>query len=642
MCGIVAWVNRRGISRPILERMRDTLIHRGPDAHGIFINSQANVGLAHRRLAIIDPERGHQPMSDREGKVWIVFNGAIYNYPELKRELLAEGYPIRTRSDTEVLLYSYIHWGESCLDRLNGMYAFVIYDSRRHIIFAARDRLGIKPLYYYRGSDEIIIASEPKAILVSGSLPAEPDHRALVDYLTFQYYLKDRTLFKGIKVVPPGHSLTVNLNARTLKPELRLYWDIQINFKDHRPEEELVEELRALIRDSVKLRLRADVPLGAHLSGGLDSSTVATIASTFLKENGMMTFTGRFDEGENYDESSYAKIVAEHISAEYNEVTITPADWLRYVDKLIYYMDYPQAGPGLFPQYMVSKLARDKVKVVLGGQGGDELFLGYTRYLIIYLEALVRRAIEGDVQALDTLRQAVNGLPQLKGYLTLLRRHLMRGFLEEPERRFFNIINRMDTVSDLISPDVYNVSGYSVFEEFCEVFNTHGTADIVDRMSYYEIKTSLVALLHVEDRTSMALSLESRVPLLDHRLVEMVFRIPSDLKLRDGQLKYIFKRTVEPWLPRKILQRKDKRGFPTPLNKWFKTCLKEWLTDLLTDRRTLNRGIFNRDKLLKLVETTGEYSRSLWGIVNLELWFRTFIDSPISAHSLSSAIRCST
>ncbi|WP_457641502.1 asparagine synthase (glutamine-hydrolyzing) [Persephonella sp.] len=625
MCGIIGWITKNQISEKILEQMNNSISHRGPDDSGIYIDKDKKIGLAHRRLSIIDPEHGKQPMSDESKKIWIVFNGAIYNYLELRRELIQYGYPIKTFSDTEVIIYSYIHWKEKCLEKFNGMFAFLIYDSERKILFGARDRIGIKPLYYYMDKDNIIFASEVKAILKAGLITPELDQNGLMDYLTFQYYLKDKTLFKNIKTVMPGHYFIIYLNKSNLNLRINEYWDIVVNPEYDKDESYFIDIIKFYLEDSIKIRLRADVPIGSHLSGGLDSSTVSTLASYMLNGFQLKTFTGKFSEGKEFDESYYAKLVANNINADYNEIDIKPNDFLDHFEDIVYFMDYPQAGPGVFPQYMVSKFAKQKVKVILGGQGGDELFIGYTRYLIVYLEQLIKESILENKEAIRKLKSLIEKLYQLNGYQPMMKQFFSNGLFDIPEKRYFQIINRMESMKNIISKDVLNTN-YSTFNEFDSIFNKYSEADIIDKISYYEMKTSLVSLLHVEDRTSMAAGLESRVPILDYRIVENVFRIPSHIKLKDGELKYLFKQVIKHYLPHEIVARRDKKGFPTPLNRWMKKDLNSWIKDILSDKRTLERGIFDRKFIEKLVESSSEYSRNLWGVLNLELWFRNFID----------------
>jgi len=625
MCGIVGWKSKRKIDRNIIVKMADTIAHRGPDGEGYYYNDDNTLALAHKRLSIIDPEHGQQPMVSQDKNYVITFNGAIYNFLELRRELISLGYPIKTYSDTEVLLYSYIQWGEGCLEKLNGMFAFVIYDKRKKILFGARDRLGEKPLYYFYDNENFIFASEIKAILASGIVEAKLNNQGLHEYLTFQYYLDDNTLFENIYRLKPAHYFI--LNEKNMKFLIKEYWDIDYSQEYEEFEEEYyIDKLKYLIEDSIALRLRADVPLGSHLSGGIDSSAVATLNALRLGEaTRLETFTGKFEEGEDYDETRYAKEVAKNINSVYNEIVIKYTDFLDSIEDIIYYMDEPEAGPGVFSQYQVAKFARKKVKVILGGQGGDEVFLGYTRYLIAYYEKMLKRNIQESGEYYQNILNSITpNLYQLKGYEPMIQSFFEKGLFEDEARRYFRLVNRFASNQNIFSKDFLE-KDYGIFDKFNNIFSKYNTS-IINKMSYYDIKTFLPSLLHVEDRTSMANALESRVPLLDYRIVEFVATIPSHIKFKNGITKYLPKKIFKNIVPDFILERKDKKGFPTPTNFWFKTTLNTWVKDLLSDKKTLERGIYEKKELLKLVDGSSKFSRSLWGVINLELWHRRFID----------------
>ncbi|MEO7963139.1 MAG: asparagine synthase (glutamine-hydrolyzing), partial [Gemmatimonadaceae bacterium] len=383
MCGIAGIVSSNRSATPDTEAlgaMLESIAHRGPDGDGIHVDGPCALG--HKRLAIIDLETGRQPMSNEDGTIWISFNGEIYNYVELRREL-ARHHQFRTHSDTEVIIHLYEELGERCLERLNGMFSFAIWDSRQQRLFAARDRIGIKPFYWAMAGDTLLFASEPKAILSTGMVDVEPDAHGLEEYLTFQFCLGERTLFRDIRKLEPGHYLTFR-PGRDRAPAEVCYWDYSYELDFQHTEEYFREQLVSVLNDSIKLQLRSDVPVGAHCSGGIDSSTVVSIAARHYP-NTFHTFTGAFREGPQYDETRYARAVAENVKAEYHEIWPSAKEFTDTLPWLIYMMDEPAAGPGLFPQYMVSKLARQHVKVVLGGQGGDELFGGYARYLVAYL-----------------------------------------------------------------------------------------------------------------------------------------------------------------------------------------------------------------------------------------------------------------
>ena len=635
MCGFVGIVGSVETDGHLHRMLMDGLAclsHRGPDGTGTFFDPDLPLAFGHQRLAIIDPEHGHQPMHSGNGNFTIIFNGAIYNYLELRRELISLGHPIRTYTDTEVLLYAYVQWGENCLDRLLGMFAFAIFDKRTQTIFCARDRLGIKPFYYAATCDVLVFASEAKAILATGLIQPKTDSRALSDYLSLQFGIGEKTLFKGISKLQPGHFLIARLASGKLEVSIRQYWDIQYDIDREHEESWFVDHLAGLIEDSVRLHLRSDVPLGAHLSGGLDSSAVVCVAASLLKGEKLKTFTGAFHEGPEFDETPYAKQVAAFANTDYYETYIDGSSLAEVLPKLIYFMDEPVAGPGLIPQYFVAKQASDHVKVVLGGQGGDELFIGYARYLMLYLERCLSGAIFEPYQTpahAVTLTSIIQNLPLLKGYTPMLQDLWRSGLFKSPDQRYFTLLNRGDSLSHVISPDVYDTR-YSTFESFAEVFNRPGETSLINQMTYFDLKESLPALLHVEDRTSMAVSLESRVPLLDHRIVEFMARIPPNIKFAAGRAKHLLKEAAKHNVPEVILQRTDKMGFPTPMAQWTKGVANDFVKDILLSRQAKERGLFKTDDLEKSIKNENVFGRSVWGLLCLELWHRIYIDKDIN------------
>lgn len=631
MCGFAAITGARLTGDNLGNRigqMLDAIRHRGPDDDAIYISDRQVVGLGHRRLAIIDPERGKQPMRSTDGKLTVVFNGAIYNYLELRRELISNGHPIHSYSDTEVLLYAYREWGEACLDRFIGMFSFVIWDSAKSRLFCARDRLGIKPFYYAFDGKTLVCASEVKAILASALIKPQANTEGLQDYLTFQFCLNDKTLFEGISKLEPGHSMTVQLNSDGIKLNIKQYWDVEYDIDTQHDEAWFIDNLAGLIDDSVRMHLRSDVPLGAHLSGGLDSSAVVCLASEMLSGERISTFTGAFAEGPQFDETGHAKLVADFAGTDYNEVYIPGSELHDVLPKLMYYMDEPLAGPGVIPQYYVSKLAAQSVKVVLGGQGGDELFIGYARYLVAYLEQCLSGAIYETAHQNPyavTLESIVPNLPLLKTYKPMLQGLWRDGLFDSADRRYFKLIDRSEGMSHLFSPDLLR-SQYSPFQSFQSIFNREGLHSMVNSMTYFDLKGSLPALLHVEDRTSMAASIESRVPLLDHRLVEFMAKIPPNIKFAAGRMKHLFKEAVRNTVPKQIFDRKDKMGFPTPLSQWTKGVANEFVKDILLSDRVRQRGIYNINAIESAIASEKEFGRVVWGLLCLELWHRIYID----------------
>jgi asparagine synthase (glutamine-hydrolysing) len=510
------------------------------------------------------------------------------------------------------------------------MFAFLIFDQRSRTLLAARDHFGVKPLYWRLTSDELLYASEIKALLRWPGVRAQVDESALQDYVTFQHTLDDATLFQGVRKLPPAHLQVVSVDNLAVRTER--YWEPDYSLRLDWTEQQAVERLRELLIDSARLQVRSDVPLGAYLSGGLDSSTIATLAAHQV-DAGMPVFTGAFREGPEFDESRHARTVAESIGAQLHVVYPSEPEFADLLPRLAWHMDEPAAGPGLFPQYIVSRLAARHVKVCLGGQGGDELFGGYARYLVAYLEHALRASIDGrsdegpDALPLEELRE---GLASLKQYRPMLRHFVADGFLHDsPERRYFRLLDRTEGTFGAYSAAFrQRYSGDSVFERFRAVFNRPATRSLLDRMTAFDLASSLPALLQVEDRVSMAVSLESRVPLLDYRIAELLASLPPRLKYRGGQLKHLFRQAVAPWLPQSVVVREDKMGFPVPLQHWAKGRTRDFLHDTLLSRASRERGLYDADVVEQLIGQPTVSGRTLWGLLQLELWHRQFIDQP--------------
>jgi asparagine synthase (glutamine-hydrolysing) len=635
MCGLVGLFDLRlsiDSANASLTRMMDTLAHRGPDGDGRFNAQENGVYLGHRRLAIIDPEHGRQPMTTEDGMLTVVFNGAIYNYLELRRELIGKGHPIRSYSDTEVLLYAYREWGEHCVDHFLGMFAFAIWDSGKRRLFCARDRIGIKPFYYFFDGEHLAFGSEIKAVLASGFIKAESNQAGLHDYLTFQFCLGDKTLFSKIKKLEPGWCMTFHFDNGRMQMERRQYWDLNYDIDESHDERWFIDHLAGLIEDSTRMHLRSDVSLGAHLSGGLDSSTMVCLAADLLRGEQLKTFTGAFSEGPQFDETGYAKIVSQSSGTDYHEIFIDGGDLSNVLPRLMYYMDEPLAGPGVIPQYYVSKLAAQHVKVVIGGQGGDELFIGYARYLAAYLEKCLSGAIyetANQNRFAVSLDSIIPNLPLLKTYQPMLQGLWRDGLFNSQDNRYFKLVDRSEGMAHLFSKGVFDHS-YSPFESFQEIFNRGEMHSLINRMTYFDLKGSLPALLHVEDRTSMAASLESRVPLLDHRIVEFMAHIPPNIKFAGGRMKHLFKEAVKNTVPKPIFDRKDKMGFPTPLTQWTKGVAKDFVYDMLLSDRVRQRGIYNIQEIESAISNEREFGRVVWGLLCLELWHRIYIDGDMN------------
>ena len=623
MCGIAGAINLRGERIPDLERrlevMNSLISHRGPDDSGTWVHEGGHVGLTHRRLSIIDLEHGHQPMSDEAGR-WISYNGEIYNYPELMRDVPAK---FRTSCDTEALLRAHGHWGAESLDRLRGMFAYAIWDETESELFCARDRFGIKPFYYAVVGDVFHFASEAKALLPM--LPSvETDLEGLKDYLAFQFCLAGKTLFDGIRELPPGHFLRLKRGGG-VQPQR--YWEVFYEIDWDHDAAHFTERIEQLLDESVDLHMRSDVPVSAYLSGGVDSSAVASLAAR--DQGGLLAFTGKFSEDSRYDESEYARIVAQERGLDLHEIDIGVGDFIENIEKVAYHMDYPVAGPGSFPQYMVSQKAAEHVKVILGGQGGDEIFGGYTRYLVAYFEQCIKGAIDGTLDSgkfVVTYESIIPNLRALRNYKPMLREFWKEGLFEELDRRYYRLINRAHHVENEV--DVAALGDYSPFQTFQEIFNgpNVGHQAYFDKMTHFDFKTLLPALLQVEDRVSMAHGLESRVPLLDHRLIELAATIPADIKFKDGDMKHIFKKATEPILPERITERTDKMGFPVPLSEWLQGDAREYVTDILSSDAAQGRDLIDNAKVLEGMAGEEAYGRKIWGLLSLELWQRSFHD----------------
>jgi asparagine synthase (glutamine-hydrolysing) len=628
MCGICGLVGRDPRYAPdtgAVQQMMAALAHRGPDDAGLFTDGPAALGF--RRLSIIDLQGGHQPMSNEDGSVWIVLNGEIYNYLELRQELIGS-HQFRTASDTETVLHLYEEMGERCVERLNGMFAFAIWDQRRGRLFAARDRLGIKPFYWMQTGEALAFASEPKAFVAAGLLEPSADPAGLEQYLTFQFCLGAQTLFRGVQRLEPGHHLVFQ-PGRDREPVIRRYWNLDYTFDTHHTEEYYTDQVLELIRDAVRLQLRSDVPVGAHLSGGIDSSTVVSVAAG-IHGGDFHTFTGGFREGPLYDETGYARAVASRAATVHHEVWPSATEFADRMPWLMYMMDEPAAGPGLFPQWAVSRLARQHVTVVLGGQGGDELFGGYARYLAAYVEQCLKGIIFGTQESgrhVVTWESIAPNLPRLREYVPLLQSFLREGMFEEMDRRYFRLVSRHESAGALFSGDVWTPDSQTrVFGEFGGIFNDPAIGSYFNRMTNFDLKTLLPSLLQVEDRTSMSVSLESRVPLLDHRLVELVTRMSPAMRFQGGDTKRVLREAVRPILPPEVVDRRDKMGFPVPLQEWAAGPLRDFLHDILLSPRARQRGVFQPAALERLVAGERRYGRELWGVLCLELWFRAFVD----------------
>jgi asparagine synthase (glutamine-hydrolysing) len=607
--------------RELIGRMCRAIEHRGPDDEGFHIDGGVALGM--RRLSIIDLFTGHQPISNEDGSIWIVFNGEIYNFRELRDEMVSRGHTFQTGSDTEVIVHLYEDDGEACVERLRGMFAFAIWDSRARKLFIARDRVGIKPLHYWHAGDTIIFASEIKSILQHPKVTREVNSEAISDFLSFNYVPDPATAFRGIHKLPPGHTLTFKDSRLTVQS----YWDFNYAgaAADEREYDEsyYVERVRELITESVKLRLISDVPLGAFLSGGIDSSTiVATMAR--LMDRPVKTFSIGFSES-SFDELDYARATARHLGTDHHEFIVTP-DVCNLVEEIIWHHDEPFADVSSIPTYIVSRMAREHVTVVLSGDGGDELFAGYERYLVDRDSEVFER-IPGFIRR-NVLMAASRRLPR-----SAYGKNFLRHIALAPDARYIDSISYFNDTNkeDLLSQDFRRALGaYNSDEAFYRFYDAPSSKERIDRLLYLDSKTYLPGdILTKVDRMSMAHSIEARVPLLDHKLIEFVQTIPASLKLRGRVTKHILKRAVRGIIPDEIIDR-PKQGFDVPIKKWLNNELRDLLDDTLADSRTRQRGYFNQNAVERILDEhrrgRRDNSRHLWGLLTLELWHRAFID----------------
>lgn len=603
--------------------MMAMLRHRGPDGGGIFVKGP--VALGHRRLSILDLDDGWQPMTDPTGRYTLTFNGEIYNFPELRRELMALGYRFTTRTDTEVLLNLYQAFGPACLERLNGMFAFALWDDKAQTLFLARDRFGIKPLYYALLPDRCLFASEAKALLPLMPRVAH-NPAALADYFTFQLCLEDKTFFEGIQRLEPATCLTIGLTGT---PQPERYWSPEFQIDPSLTSDAVTARIGWLLDDAVRLNLRGDVPVGAYLSGGLDSSSVVMMASEILRVP-LPCFTGTFREGPAFDETPYARTVAKAAHAKLYEEEGTPENLEALMPTVAWALDEPMAGPGVLPQYLVARRASQQVKVVLGGQGGDELFGGYARYLVAYLEECLRGAIfetHAGGPFVVTFESILPNLPLLKPYVPLLSQFWSQGLFEPVERRYLRLLQKFKRVGEYLTPELrQSLTGFDPGAPMIQDFSHPALGSLINKMTWVDQRHFLPALLQVEDRVSMAVSIESRVPLLDHRLVELLSKTPPTVKFSGGELKVLLKRAMAHLVPREILDRKDKMGFPVPLNQWAAGPLKPFVRELLLGDKARQRGFFAHAAMAEALENPASFDRDLWGLMAIELWARAYLD----------------
>jgi len=636
MCGIngiaLSSRSRRELDVRVLERMRDVLTHRGPDDAGLFVDGR--VGLGHRRLSIVDVASGHQPMTNEDGRLRLTYNGEIYNYDDFREELEGKGHVYRTHCDTETILHLYEEKGTACVEDLRGMFAFAIWDARERELFIARDRLGVKPLYYVHADDgSLYFASEIKALFEAGAVRAELNYAALPDYLANHAPGGEETLFRGVRRLLPGHTML----WRDGELKIEEYWDVHFapeeaaNGGGRRSEADYVAEWAELFRESVRLRLMADVPLGMFLSGGIDSSAIAAVMSGMVEEP-VKTFSVAFAEREA-NELEYARIVARAFKTEHHEVLVSPEEFFAALPRLVWHEDEPLAHPSSVALNFVSRLAARHVKVVLTGEGSDELLAGYGRYRkTVYNLALGARYHR---LAPAALRRAVGrGVESLPAG-SKVRQKLSRTFLcltPDIETIYFDnfsVFSR-SMQTRLLTPEAKERTGHAdPYRAVAAYLERTDAETLLGRLLYADVKTYLHELLMKQDQMSMAASIESRVPFLDHKLVEHTARLPERLKLNGWTTKYILRKAMEGVLPGEILTR-PKMGFPVPVGAWFRGRYRSVVDEYVLGERATSRGLFDAAFVRDMVarhQTGGEnHSERLWALVNFEMWMRQFVD----------------
>jgi asparagine synthase (glutamine-hydrolysing) len=639
ICGTYQFGSGEPADDGVIGQMLAAIEHRGPDDEGVYRAGEVTLGM--RRLSIIDLAGGHQPISNEDGSVVLVFNGEIYNYRELTEQLRQRGHTFATASDTEVVVHLYEEYGDDCVQHLRGMFAFAVWDVRRRRLLLARDRLGIKPLYYTVAGGRLIFGSEIKAILQDPAVEIRPDLQALGSLLSLKYVPAPQTMFAGVQALPPGFVLTCDQEG----PKTRAYWDVSFaraaNGTGSRrlSDAAYAEQLDGLLREAVRMHLVSDVPFGAFLSGGLDSSTIVALMSQYLDEP-VQTFSVGFEgDGVGYSELPFARQVAAQYNTNHREVLVGPRDLIDQAATVVWHLDQPIGDEACLANYLVAKLAARHVKMVLTGEGGDELFAGYARYLGERFSPLVRQ-IPAPVRSAALAASArIPGLRRPKLALYALAQH------DEVTRlsQWFPLFNQEQKAA-LLSDDLRQaLNGSSAAGVFAEHLARTDARDTLSRMLYVDTKLWLVDdLLARGDKTAMAASIEARVPLLDHKLVEFAASLPPDLKIRGLTRKYLLKKVARAYLPASIVDRK-KQGFPMPMSIWFRREARDFLRDILSPAAIRSRGLFDGayvETLLREHETGfADHGSLLWALLSVELWYRQFIDVAPRPRALAGAAK---
>jgi len=635
MCGIAGFVTQSTSlnGRRVVEHMTDTIRHRGPDDFGYFDDGCAFLG--HRRLSIVDLAGGHQPMCNENGSLWLVYNGEIFNHADLRPALEGAGHRYRNRSDTETIIHSFEQYGAECLQLYRGMFAFALWDQNKRRLFCARDRLGIKPLYYYWDEKLFAFASEIKALLAHPEISPKLNEAVLGEYLAFGYLSGDQTMFQGIRKLMPGHWLELDCSGPSSRVTLRQYWDApaQSSAEPEQDNSHWISETRRRLEETVRMRLMSDVPLGMFLSGGVDSSAIAALIRRSAS-GPVKTFSVGYDEGQ-YSELSFASQVASSIGTEHHEVRVSMEDFFNALPRLIWHEDEPIAWPSSVSLYFVSKLASAQVKVVLTGEGSDELFGGYERYRWNMLNAPLARAYQAVPHWVRTqVRSQIQTNRLLNGSVRRKLQHTFIGRDADVESLFLDNFYCAFSLADQ-QPMLTRDGHGNIYENYRKYWNAHPNDSILARMLYADQKTYLVELLMKQDQMSMAASIESRVPFLDHTFVEFASRIPDKLKIHRGTQKYVLKKAVEGLLPGNILHRK-KMGFPTPIRSWLRTARAEELFVALQSKEGFIASYFDMKVVNDLIarNTAGieDCTDRIWRLFNLQIWGEVFLTGNRDEH----------
>jgi len=629
IAGILEFGRDMRASAAALREMCSVISHRGPDDDGFYTDGAAGIGM--RRLSIVDVAGGHQPISNEDGTLWIVFNGEIYNHLALREPLIARGHHYNTHSDTETVIHLYEEYGADCVQHLRGMFAFAIWNRNTKTLFIARDRLGIKPLYYKLTPERLLFGSEIKAVLAHGGIRPEFNRAALPEYLAFGYLSGEESFYTGIRKLLPGHTMTIGPDG---KAAIRQYWDLDAT-KPHesRDESYYVQSYRELLEGAVNSHLMSDVPLGVFLSGGVDSSAVAALMTKIRREP-VETFSVGYTE-QTYSELPFARTVSDHIHSRHHEVLVNEHDFFAALPHLIWHEDEPIVWPSSVSLYFVSRLARERVTVVLTGEGADETLAGYTRYAFTLKNAAMDRAYRSVVPGV--LRRGLRNTVANSSLLgATLRRKLEHTFFAKDGNswasfyfdNFFSAFGEAEQ-SGLLTSDFAREAAPSTAYKNVLAYWERSSGEMLQRLLYTDIKTYLVELLMKQDNMSMATSIESRVPFLDHVLVEFATRIPREVQIQGLAGKRILKKAVEDLLPHSILYR-PKLGFPTPWSGWLAGPRLEMIREALLEPRSLNRGYFRREAVENLfnehrAKHRDNYDR-IWRLLNLELWHRVCLE----------------